>query len=132
MGKDVIIACDFAQKQEVFEFLELFTEEKPYVKIGMEMFYAEGPEIVREIKRKGHRIFLDLKLARYSEYCDESDACFICAGNRYVQCSCRRHCRNDGSGAERIDAQGWKPSSSDCSNAANFHRSSADGKRTLD
>ena len=62
MGKDVIIACDFAQKQEVFEFLELFTEEKPYVKIGMELFYAEGPEIVREIKRKGHRIFLDLKL----------------------------------------------------------------------
>ena len=62
MGKDVIIACDFASKEDVFAFLDLFTEEKPYVKIGMELYYAEGPEIVREIKRRGHRIFLDLKL----------------------------------------------------------------------
>lgn len=62
MGKDVIIACDFAGKREVLDFLDLFTEEKPYVKIGMELFYAEGPEIVREIKKRGHKIFLDLKL----------------------------------------------------------------------
>lgn len=62
MGKDVIIACDFSSKEEVFAFLDKFTEEKPYVKIGMELFYAEGPEIVREIKRRGHKIFLDLKL----------------------------------------------------------------------
>ena len=62
MGKDVIIACDFAGKREALEFLDLFTDEKPYVKIGMELFYAEGPEIVREIKRRGHKIFLDLKL----------------------------------------------------------------------
>ncbi|MBE6746511.1 MAG: orotidine-5'-phosphate decarboxylase, partial [Ruminococcaceae bacterium] len=62
MGKDVIIACDFASDKEVFEFLDLFTEEKPYVKIGMELFYAAGPEIVREIKKRGHKIFLDLKL----------------------------------------------------------------------
>lgn len=62
MGKDVIIACDFAGKREALEFLDLFTEEKPYVKIGMELFYAEGPEIVREIKKRGHKIFLDLKL----------------------------------------------------------------------
>ena len=62
MGKDVIIACDFAGKKEVFDFLDKFTDEKPYVKIGMELFYAEGPEIVREIKRRGHKIFLDLKL----------------------------------------------------------------------
>lgn len=62
MGKDVIIACDFAGKCEVLDFLDLFTEEKPYVKIGMELFYAEGPEIVREIKKRGHKIFLDLKL----------------------------------------------------------------------
>ena len=62
MGKDVIIACDFAGKKEVFDFLDRFTDEKPYVKIGMELFYAEGPEIVREIKRRGHKIFLDLKL----------------------------------------------------------------------
>ena len=62
MGKDVIIACDFAGKKEVFDFLDKFTEEKPFVKIGMELYYAEGPEIVREIKKRGHKIFLDLKL----------------------------------------------------------------------
>lgn len=62
MGKDVIIACDFASAKDTFQFLDKFTEEKPFVKIGMELFYAEGPEIVREIKRRGHKIFLDLKL----------------------------------------------------------------------
>ena len=62
MGKDVIIACDFASKAEVMSFLDKFKEEKPYVKIGMELFYAAGPEIVKEIKQRGHKIFLDLKL----------------------------------------------------------------------
>ena len=62
MGKDVIIACDFASAEETFQFLDHFTEEKPYVKIGMELYYAEGPAIVKEIKRRGHKIFLDLKL----------------------------------------------------------------------
>ena len=61
MGKDVIIACDFAGKDEALAFLDLFKEEKPYVKIGMELFYGAGPEIVREIKKRGHKIFLDLK-----------------------------------------------------------------------
>ena len=62
MGKDVIIACDFASAQETFQFLDKFTEEKPFVKIGMELYYAEGPEIVRQLKARGHKIFLDLKL----------------------------------------------------------------------
>ncbi len=62
MGRDVIIACDFAKSEEVLAFLDKFTEEKPFVKIGMELFYAEGPEIVKEIKKRGHKIFLDLKL----------------------------------------------------------------------
>lgn len=62
MGKDVIIACDFASKAEVMNFLDKFSEEKPFVKIGMELFYAAGPEIVKEIKARGHKIFLDLKL----------------------------------------------------------------------
>ena len=62
MGKDVIIACDFASAEKTFEFLDKFTGKKPFVKIGMELFYAEGPEIVREIKKRGHKIFLDLKL----------------------------------------------------------------------
>lgn len=62
MGKDVIIACDFASAQDTFDFLDKFTEEKPFVKIGMELYYAEGPSIVKEIKKRGHKIFLDLKL----------------------------------------------------------------------
>lgn len=62
MAKDVIIACDFAGKNEVLEFLDRFKDEKPFVKIGMELYYAAGPEIVREIKKRGHKIFLDLKL----------------------------------------------------------------------
>lgn len=62
MGKDVIVACDFASAEETYKFLDRFGEEKPFVKIGMELYYAEGPAIVREIKRRGHKIFLDLKL----------------------------------------------------------------------
>ena len=62
MGRDVIVACDFASAEDVFKFLDKFEGRKPFVKIGMELFYAEGPEIVREIKRRGHKIFLDLKL----------------------------------------------------------------------
>ena len=62
MGKDVIIACDFDSADKVFAFLDKFTGKKPFVKIGMELYYAEGPSIVREIKKRGHKIFLDLKL----------------------------------------------------------------------
>lgn len=62
MGKDVIIACDFESAEKTFAFLDKFTGKKPFVKIGMELFYAEGPSIVKEIKKRGHKIFLDLKL----------------------------------------------------------------------
>ena len=62
MGKDVIVACDFSSAEKVFEFLDKFTGRKPFVKIGMELYYAEGPSIVKEIKKRGHKIFLDLKL----------------------------------------------------------------------
>ena len=62
MGKDVIIACDFSSAADVFKFLDKFEGKNPFVKIGMELFYAEGPEIVKEIKKRGHKIFLDLKL----------------------------------------------------------------------
>lgn len=62
MGKDVIVACDFASRQQTMEFLDKFQSAKPFVKIGMELFYAEGPQIVRDIKARGHKIFLDLKL----------------------------------------------------------------------
>lgn len=62
MSKDVIVACDFPSAEETIQFLDQFTEQKPFVKIGMELFYSEGPAIVREIKKRGHKIFLDLKL----------------------------------------------------------------------
>ena len=62
MGKDVIIACDFDSAEKTFAFLDQFKDEKPFVKIGMELYYAEGPSIVKEIKKGGHKIFLDLKL----------------------------------------------------------------------
>ena len=63
MAKDVIIACDFSGRKETMDFLSLFGEqERPFVKIGMELFYSEGPDIVRDIRARGHRIFLDLKL----------------------------------------------------------------------
>ncbi|MBR4949164.1 MAG: orotidine-5'-phosphate decarboxylase, partial [Clostridia bacterium] len=64
MGKDVIVACDFSSAEATFSFLDKFIncERKPFVKIGMELFYAEGPSIVKEIKKRGHKIFLDLKL----------------------------------------------------------------------
>ena len=62
MGKDVIIACDFASKEDVMNFLDKFTGRKPFVKIGMELYYSAGPDIVKEIKARGHKIFLDLKL----------------------------------------------------------------------
>ena len=62
MGKDVIVACDFASAEQTFQFLDKFTGRKPFVKIGMELFYAEGPAIVKQIKARGHKIFLDLKL----------------------------------------------------------------------
>lgn len=62
MGKDVIVACDFPNREKTLSFLDMFKEEKPYIKIGMELFYAEGADMVREIKKRGHKIFLDLKL----------------------------------------------------------------------
>ena len=62
MGKDVIVACDFSSAEQTFRFLDKFTGRKPFVKIGMELFYAEGPEIVKQIKARGHKLFLDLKL----------------------------------------------------------------------
>lgn len=62
MGKDVIVACDFSSADEVYRFLKRFKEKKPFVKIGMELYYAEGPQIVKNIKEMGHKIFLDLKL----------------------------------------------------------------------
>ena len=68
MSKEVIIACDFNSQEKALEFLQQFQDEKPYVKVGMEVFYGNGPEIVRQIKKQGHKIFLDLKLHDIPKY----------------------------------------------------------------
>ena len=65
MGKDVIIACDFDSAEKTFEFLDKFKDKKPFVKIGMELYYSAGPAIVKELKRRGHKIFLDLKILNF-------------------------------------------------------------------
>ncbi len=107
MGKDVIIACDFAGAQQTFDFLDRFTDKKPFVKIGMELFYAEGPEIVREIKRRGHKIFLDLKLHDIPNTVEKAmrvlsgldvDICNLHAGGtiRMMQAALRGLTREDG------------------------------------
>lgn len=62
MAKDVMIACDFNSKEQLFDFLDKFKDEKPYLKVGMELFYAGGIEIIKEVKKRGHKLFLDLKL----------------------------------------------------------------------
>ena len=62
MGRDVIVACDFASAKDTFAFLDKLGDARPFVKIGMELYYAEGPSIVKELKARGHKVFLDLKL----------------------------------------------------------------------
>lgn len=99
MGKDVIVACDFASAAETFRFLDQFTEEKPYVKIGMELYYAEGPQIVREIKARGHRIFLDLKLHDIPNTVKKAMKSPLRTGRGYVQSARGRYDRDDGSRA---------------------------------
>ena len=96
-NKDVIIALDFKDKADTLAFLDRFTEEKPFVKIGMELFYGEGPDIVREIKARGHQIFLDLKLHDIPMTV-RKDAEPGPSRSGYDQRSCRRYHRHDEGG----------------------------------
>lgn len=95
MGKDVIIALDFDSKEKTLAFLDRFTGKKPFVKIGMELFYAEGPSIVREIKARGHKIFLDLKLHDIPNTVKKSDGRALLPRCGYGQPPCRRYARHD-------------------------------------
>ena len=110
MGRDVIIACDFNSKEEVINFLGKFKEEKPFVKIGMELFYAEGPEIVRTIKQMGHKIFLDLKLHDIPNTVKK--AMSVCG--RY---------QGDDAGSHRgTHERRWNKTTADRSHTAYFHQ----------
>ena len=90
MNRDVIVALDFPAREETLAFLDLFTEEKPFVKIGMELFYGAGPEIVREIKRRGHKIFLDLKLHDIPNTVKKAMSVLSGSGRRPDQPACGR------------------------------------------
>ena len=105
MGKDVIIACDFADKETALNFLDKFEGRKPFVKIGMELFYAEGPQIVREIKARGHKIFLDLKLHDIPNTVKKSMAVL----SRLDVDMCNLH-RSGGDGARSSDKRAYRQS----------------------
>lgn len=108
MNKDVIIACDFSGREETMRFLDLFGDKKPFVKIGMELFYSTGPEMVREIKNRGHKVFLDLKLHDIPNTVEKAmralshldvDMCNVHAagGSRMMEAAVRGLTREDGS-----------------------------------
>ena len=86
MGRDVIIACDFSSKRETLDFLEKFGELRPFVKIGMELYYAEGPDMVKELKARGHKVFVDLKVMTYL-YCGKCDESLRWTRRRHCQCT---------------------------------------------
>ena len=103
MAKDVIIALDFENKEKTLAFLDQFTGRKPFVKIGMELFYAEGPDIVREIKARGHKIFLDLKLHDIPNTAKKADEGALEAGCGHDEPARGRHDCHDGSRERGLD-----------------------------
>ena len=120
MGKDVIIACDFSSKKETMAFLEKFGQRRPYVKIGMELYYAEGPAIVRELKERGHKVFLDLKLHDIPNTVKK--AMRVLSGMDIDMC-------NVHAGFGRFAKRGWHTSASHRSDSADVHVTGADGRR---
>ena len=110
MGKDVIIALDFDSKEKTLAFLDRFTGEKPFVKIGMELFYAEGPSIVREIKARGHKIFLDLKLHDIPQHREKSHGRALLSRCGHGQPPRRRYARSMSAALEGLTcADGTRP-----------------------
>ena len=122
MGKDVIVACDFASAEATFAFLDKFTEEKPFVKIGMELYYAEGPSIVRELKKRGHKIFLDLKLHDIPNTVKKSMAVLSRLDVDMTQCARCRYSRDDGGRAGGPDPAGRHASAADRRDPADLHQ----------
>ena len=134
MSKDVIIACDFNSKADLMTFLDKFENEdrKPFLKVGMELFYAEGPAIVKEIKARGHKIFLDLKLHDIPNTVKKAMAVLSALDVRYLQPSCGRYSGNDGSSSGRLDKSGWHTSPAHCRNTADLYQRGTNAERPSD
>ena len=119
MSKDVIIACDFNSKADLMTFLDKFENEdrKPFLKVGMELFYAEGPAIVKEIKARGHKIFLDLKLHDIPNTVKKAMAVLSA-----LHPACGRYSGNDGSGSGRLDKSGRHTPPAHCRYTADLYQ----------
>ena len=132
MGKDVIVALDFDSKEKTLAFLDRFTEEKPFVKIGMELFYAEGPSIVREIRARGHKIFLDLKLHDIPNTVKKAMAASVCAGCGHREPPRRRYRRHDDRRAGGPHPARRHPPAAHRRDPAHLYRSGAHGTGAVD
>ena len=129
MSKDVIIACDFNSKADLMTFLDKFENEdrKPFLKVGMELFYAEGPAIVKEIKARGHKIFLDLKLHDIPNTVKKAMA-VLSALDVDI---CNLHAA-DGGSSGRLDKSGRHTSPAHCRNTADLHQRGTDAEGSSD
>ena len=132
MGKDVIIALDFDSREKTLAFLDRFTEEKPFVKVGMELFYAEGPAIVREIRRRGHRIFLDLKLHDIPNTVKKGHGRPVGAGRGHHQPPRRRYRRHDDRRSGGPHPPRRHPPSAHRRHPVDLHRSGTHGAGAAD
>lgn len=122
MGKDVIIACDFKSKEDTLNFLDKFSEEKLFLKIGMELFYAEGADIVREIKKRGHKIFLDLKLHDIPNTVEKAMASLTNLDIDMCNVHASRNNRYDESWQKRLNKRKWNNSIINCSNTTYINK----------
>ena len=132
MAKDVIVALDFARAEETLAFLDGFRDEKPYVKIGMELFYGEGPKIVREIKARGHKIFLDLKLHDIPNTVGKAMAVLSGLDIDMVNLHAAGGIEMMKAALKGADARGWQQAASDRRYAAYFDDRRGNAKRAFD
>ena len=132
MGKDVIVACDFDSAEKTFEFLDKFTEKKPFIKIGMELFFSETPEIVRDIKKRGHKIFLDLKLHDIPNTVKKAMAALSKLDIDMCNVAFGGNPRHDEGGSRRPDERRRHQADTDSGDTAHLHRSDGHGKGPAD
>lgn len=132
MGRDVIIALDFATAEKALAFLDQFNENQVYVKVGMELFYAAGPDIVRQIKARGHKLFLDLKLHDIPNTVERAMAALSRLDVDMCNLACRRHGGHDARRPSGPDPARWNPPAADRGYAADIYESRAYGAGAAD